>query len=208
MDTAQIVRDSAELDSWATSIDLSDAYHHIPVHENYRCFLGFQVGNIKYRYVACPFGLSPLPKIFTEVSEVVKTYARTQWACTVFQYIDDWIFMSRDRVRVNWATRAFVRLCIRLGLIVNLKKSVLQASRTLVHLGVLWDFELGRMRPPDEKVVQITSLAKRVTETARYPLPLLESLMGKIVSVEKVVPLGRLNYRAFQQVLLHELRYG
>ena len=32
--------------------------------------------------------------------------------------------------------------------------------------------------------------------------------MGKIVSVEKVVPLGRLNYRAFQQVLLHELRYG
>ena len=64
------------------------------------------------------------------------------------------------------------------------------------------------MRPPDEKVEQISSFASRVAETARYPLPLLESLMGKIVSVEKVVPWGRLNYRAFQQVLLRELRMG
>ena len=97
MDTVQVVKEAAECDSWATSIDLSDAYHHIPVHENYRYFLAFQVGATKFRYVACPFGLSPLPKVFTEVSEVVKTYARTNWSCTVFQYIDYWIFMSRDR---------------------------------------------------------------------------------------------------------------
>ena len=208
MDTVQVIRQSVLSNSWATSIDLSDAYHHIPVHENYRCFLAFQVGDTAYRYTACPFGLSPLPKVFTEVSEVVKKYARLHWGCVVFQYIDDWLFMSQSRERVALATKAFVQLCIKLGLIVNLKKSVVQTSRELVHLGMLWDFRHARLRPPDAKIDQITRLSRQAAEATRFPLPLLESLMGKIVSVESAVPFGRLNYRAFQRQLLDELRFG
>ena len=202
MDTVQVIRQAVTANSWGTSIDLSDAYHHIPVHENYRCFLAFQVGDTAYRYTACPFGLSPLPKVFTEVSEVVKKYARLQWGCLVFQYIDDWLFMSPDRARLAWATKAFLQLCIRLGLIVNLKKSVLKTSRQLVHLGMLWDFQAARLRPPDAKIDQIAVLSRRAGESTRFPLPLLESLMGKIVSVESAVVFGRLNYRAFQRQLL------
>ena len=33
-------------------------------------------------------------------------------------------------------------------------------------------------------------------------------LWGKLVSVETAVPFGRLNYRAFQRQLVHELKYG
>ena len=130
------------------------------------------------------------------------------WSCAVFQYIDDWLFMSRDRAQVAWATRQFVRLCIRLGLIVNLGKSVLQATRQVVHLGMLWDFQNATIRPSDKRVEDIVSSARRMSNASRYPLPLMESLMGKLVSVETAVPFGRLNYRAFQRQLVHELKYG
>ena len=168
MDTVQVVRQAVVSHSWGTSVDLSDAYHHIPVHENYRCFLAFQVGDSAYRYTACPFGLSPLPKVFTEVSEVVKKHARLHWGVSVFQYIDDWLFMSQDRMRLAWATKQFVQLCIRLGLIVNMKKSVLGATRQLVHLGMLWDFQEARLRPPDAKIEQICGLAARAAESSHF----------------------------------------
>ena len=41
MDSAQVVRDALLSNTWATSVDWSDAYHHIPVHPNYVDFLAF-----------------------------------------------------------------------------------------------------------------------------------------------------------------------
>ena len=136
METAQKIREAVVPGMWATSIDLSDAYHHLPIHVNYRCFLGFSVGETQYRYKACPFGLSPIPQVFTEMCTPLKVFAREKWGCVVFQYIDDWLFLSLDRERVAQATRLFVRLCLQLGLIVNLEKSQLMTTQSLVHLGV------------------------------------------------------------------------
>ena len=142
------------------------------------------------------------------VSEVVKSHVRENWKCAVYQYIDDWLFMSRDRAVVAWATREFVRLCIRLGLMVNLEKSVLHPARRLVHLGMLWDFEEATIRPSDKRIDDIVDVAARMSVASRFPLQLIESLMGKLVSVETAVPFGRLNYRAFQRLLVRELKFG
>ena len=40
------------------------------------------------------------------------------------------------------------------------------------------------------------------------PLPTLESLLGKLLSLEKLVPYGRLHFRRFQLSVLLELRLG
>ena len=208
MDTVQVMRKAIECNSWGSSIDLSDAYHHIPIHENFRCFLAFHAGGVAYLYKACPFGLSPIPQVFTELSTVVKVFVRKEWSCMAYQYLDDWLFVSQSREKVEWVTRAFVRLCIKLGLIVNLKKSQLQPTRQLVHLGTLWDFKKAQVRVPDDKVEAITTLASKVYQSRRSSLPLLETLMGKLVSVEKLVPWGRFNLRGFQSQLITELRSG
>ena len=208
MDTTQIIRNSLSKDLWGSSVDFSDAFHHLPIHPNFKCFLAFQVGQTRYWYRACPFGLSPIPQVFTELCQPVKVFARNTWKVTVYQYIDDWLFLSPSRVRTNQVTRLFVRLCIALGLTVNLEKSHLQASRSLIHLGVLWDFKNARLRTPDDKITSITRIARLITTSRRSPLPLLETLMGKMVAVEKCVHLGRLHYRHFQRDLLRELRKG
>ena len=45
MDTSQVVSNTVPAGSWATSIDFSDAFHHLPIHPHYRRFLAFHVGD-------------------------------------------------------------------------------------------------------------------------------------------------------------------
>ena len=114
----------------ATSLDLSEAFHHIPIHKNYRFFLAFCIQDTNYWYKACPFGLNPIPQVFTEVCTVVKFFARKAFNCTIYSYLDDWLFLSPSRATTALVTRAFVRLCLKLGLLVNLEKSDLSPPHT------------------------------------------------------------------------------
>ena len=51
---------------WTVSIDLKDAYFHVPVHRDYRHFLRFAISQTEaYQFKALPFGLCSAPRIFT-----------------------------------------------------------------------------------------------------------------------------------------------
>ena len=67
MHTLKVVKETVQEGMWATSLDLSDAYHHIPIHPQYQKYLCFQVGDLKFRYLVLPFGLMSAPWAFTEV---------------------------------------------------------------------------------------------------------------------------------------------
>ena len=208
MDSAQVVRDALLPDTWATSVNWSDAYHHVPMHPNYVDFLAFQYAGTRYRYRCCPFGLSPLPQVFTEICLPLKAHVRDTWHVHVFQYLDDWLFASPSASLTATVTRWFVRLCVSLGLGVNLEKSCLSSSRRLIHLGVEWDFEKALARNPVPRTEEVRSLATRVAHASLAPLPTLESLLGKLVSLEKLVAYGRLHFRSFQRDVLAETRLG
>ena len=75
MDTLVKVKEVLRPGMWATSIDLSDAYHHIPIHPESRRYLCFQVGKVCYKYLVLPFGLMFGPWFFTEVVKQLKRWA-------------------------------------------------------------------------------------------------------------------------------------
>ena len=54
LDHAQVIREALAPGMWATSIDLSDAYLHIPIHPLFWQFLVFQVGNKRYQFMVLP----------------------------------------------------------------------------------------------------------------------------------------------------------
>ena len=64
METAEKIRKEVMPDTWATSVDLTDAYHHLPIYPDFQNFLTFEVAGVNYKYVACPFGLSPILQVF------------------------------------------------------------------------------------------------------------------------------------------------
>ena len=77
---------------WVTSLDLSDAYHHIPVREEYQRFLCFQVKDTRYMFLVLPFGLNsgPWPSRWW-VKQLKRLTAPRQFI--LFQYLDDWLYL-------------------------------------------------------------------------------------------------------------------
>ena len=102
---------------WAVSIDLSDAYHHIPIAARDQRFLAFQVGDRRFCYTVVPFGLSPAPQVFTEALTPLKIHSRKFFGLPVFQYLDDWLLLARSRERAAEISLQFTRACLTLGLL-------------------------------------------------------------------------------------------
>jgi hypothetical protein len=52
---------------WAVSLDLRDAYFHIPMHPDYQHFLRFCHEEKVYKFQALPFRLASAPLIFITI---------------------------------------------------------------------------------------------------------------------------------------------
>ena len=75
METPESIHAQMRPMDWAASIDLSDAYYHIPIRPKFRRFLTFCHRGTLWQFRALPFGLSTAPWIFTRVMEEVKKMA-------------------------------------------------------------------------------------------------------------------------------------
>ena len=157
------------------------------IHPHYRHFLAFHFAGHTYQYCACPFGLSPIPQVFTELCSPVKAFARQTWKCIVFQYIDDWLFASSDAGRTLQITHLFIQLCLQLGLTVNLDKPHLTPTQHFVisvcsgASNLLWC------------VLRTTNFLTFVASRRSSFTRLRPSLMGKLVAFKKLIPYGRLH---------------
>ena len=96
MDTLVRVKQALRPGMWVTSLDLSDAYHHIPIKQPDQKFLCFQVGATRYMYMVPPFGLTTAPWAFTEVVKQIKKWTIPR-RNVLFQYLDDWLNAHLDR---------------------------------------------------------------------------------------------------------------
>ena len=75
METTQSIRNSLQVGQWTTSLDLKDAYFHVPMAPTVHKLLRFQVFGKVYQFVAMPFGLATAPREFTTLVKEVKRMA-------------------------------------------------------------------------------------------------------------------------------------
>ena len=73
METPESIRASLIPGELVSSIDLSDAYLHIPIHPNSSKYLRFC-----HRFTSLPFGLTMAPQVFTMIVKEVKLMALTR----------------------------------------------------------------------------------------------------------------------------------
>jgi hypothetical protein len=53
-------------EDWLVKIDLKDAYFSIPIRQNHRKYLCFQMDQKVYQLICLPFGLTSAPWVFTK----------------------------------------------------------------------------------------------------------------------------------------------
>jgi hypothetical protein len=67
MVTSANIREVVQQHDWLASLDLTDAYLHIPMHYLSRKLLRFSVEGKAYEFRVLPFGLTTAPYVFTKV---------------------------------------------------------------------------------------------------------------------------------------------
>lgn len=72
IDTLIKVLNLVNKNNWAISLDLKDAYLHIPMHQNHRKYLRFQ--GKAYQFKAMCFGQTQAPRVFTKNIASVAAY--------------------------------------------------------------------------------------------------------------------------------------
>ena len=197
METNRSNRASILPGMWTTSLDLSDAYFHIPICHSYRRYLRFVWDNRVYQFRALPFGLSTATPVFTKVMQAAIAHLHSQ-AIQIHSYLDDSLIKELSPEKLYLNTDVVIRLFLSLGFLISWKKSDLIPSQDFIFLGEHFLTQQGLVLPPQEKFQNLCSrvhlFLSQKTVTARQ----FWQLLGLLNSLADVVPLGRLHIRPLQ----------
>ena len=203
METVQSIIPALEGSSWAVTIDLSDAYFHVPMHPMARVFLRFVSCGRVYQFKALPFGLSTAPFVFTWILRPFVRRLRAQ-GIQIHVYQDDWLIHHRHRETLKHHLQTVLALARDLGFRVNMSKSQLEPVQVFTYLGVEFDLRNQMVRPPMDKCRDIVSRVNHLMSRSPRPASEWMSFLGKLAFVAQLVPEGRLHCRQFQCLLRQE----
>ncbi len=201
METAEIVRQQLARGEWMTSLDIKDAYHHIPIHPKFRRYLRFMYNGQVYQYCALPMGLSTACHTFNRMIKPIKAHFSSH-GLHLHQYLDDWLLHHRDKQTLSKFTTAVVSVAQNLGFVVNRAKSELIPAQERTFLAYRFDLVHGLVRPTTERWEKIQSATRSVLTSSEMTAKTWQSLLGLLTATEKIVHLGMLHLRPLQRGLL------
>ena len=120
---------------WFTTIDLTDAYFHVAIHQDHRQFQRFALEGTAYEYLVLPFSLSLAPRTFTKCVEVALAPHREK-GVRILAYLDDWAIIASSRERAAAQLSLSLSHIQMLDFSVNLQKSSLTPSQQFSFLGL------------------------------------------------------------------------
>lgn len=201
METAESIRASLRPGMWTFSVDLSDAFFHIPIHPASRKFLRLEFQGEVYQFRVLPFGVKIAPWLFTTVFKEVKPMA---WALGVplHQYMDDWLGTAMDAQTCRIRASAMIALCRELGIRVNPKKSDLVPRQVFDFLGYHFNLITFQVCPTVANTDKVIRMAQLLVQEDSLPAHMWQVLIGVLASQDKLIPYGRLHVRPLQLHLL------
>ena len=106
METTQSVFQSIQRGDWMVSMDMKDAYFHIPIHQESRKYLRFNFDSKTYQFRALCFGLSTLAKVVHLAGY------------KILLYLDNWLIIGRSKEEVLRARDFVMSLALELGIVI------------------------------------------------------------------------------------------
>ena len=178
MPTLKTVRQLIQQGDYAFSIDLQDAYLHVPIVKHHRRFLHFVWHNVPYQWRVLPFGLATAPRVFTSLTKPILFLCHCKGLHIVI-YLDDILVLVRSK-RAGKRARLFLcSLLVRLGLHINFSKSDLCLSQSFTFLGLCWDTVHMSVSLPPDKLADIQQLALSLLHTPHVKVCKVMSFLGK-----------------------------
>ena len=181
--------------AWLTSIDLRDAYWHVPIEESFQKYLAFSLpmenGQNSYVFRAMPFGLNIAPRIFTKLCAVLVRMLKER-GVEVFAYLDDWLVVTESESESRVATDKVTKLLKRVGFIINEQKSKLIPTQSIEWLGWNWRTTDLTISCPELKLANLRERVAAFTAQTATSRTQIESLVGLLNWVTTIDPIGRI----------------
>ncbi|CAL4185922.1 unnamed protein product [Meganyctiphanes norvegica] len=153
---------------WGCTLDLEDAYYHVPVNWFFQMFLAFVIDGQVYVFQYLPFGLSTAPWAFNRVMKPIKSHLH-QLAFRVHSFLDDFLFLHSRRDGLEDLTEYALSLFRKLGFRINLKKSFLSPSQTIEYLGVIFHLDSLTLSPSSQDPFNHFSLPRHTRPFSSLP---------------------------------------
>ncbi|KAL1914873.1 uncharacterized protein VTP21DRAFT_7789 [Calcarisporiella thermophila] len=200
METLQSILPLIQKDDWLTSIDLKDAFLHVPVHQGSRKYLQFIWGGRKYQFKVLLFGLTSSSRIFTKVLRPVLTVCRKA-GIRVAAYLDDLLIAASSIEESKMHTQMLINTLEKFGFVANFEKSTLTPSQEIKHLGFKIHTREMTLNLPRKKVRDISRVALKLYKTGvTTPRQLNAFLRTTNAACPAVMP-GRLFARSLMRAL-------
>jgi hypothetical protein len=197
MESVDSIRQSLKIGEWAASIDLSDAYLHVPIHVSSQKFLRFAIGGKVYQCLALPFGLSAAPYVFTRIMKTVAACCHRK-GLRYHVYLDDSLCPAVTASACHSQVQQIKTIMENLGFLINIKKSEMIPAQQFTFLGVAFDLRNGLVSPAAHRLVTFQDLLRSlIGQTTATPRK-LHRLLGHMESFSRILPGARAAKRELQ----------
>lgn len=205
MEGLDVIKSLLQPDDFMMSVDLSNAFFSIPLHEDSKCFTTFEFNNTRYVYNVLPFGLSCSPRIFSKMLRPVITWFRSQ-GFKISAYLDDIFFCNSSEKEAAHQVSVVIDTLQNLGFTPNFSKSVLVPTQTLPHLGFIWDSSSMTLNLPLSKKEKTRNFASSLLKKSVVSLREISSFLGLLTSLSNALCFAPLHYRFIQLQFVSELQ--
>jgi hypothetical protein len=179
------VVETAQAGDVATSLDLSAAFHHVPVSNALAPYLGLRALGRSFLCRGLPFGLKISPKVFQETLSYPIRYLREQWHLRLIVYMDDILLLHQDPIVLARATALVALFLLKLGWTISLDKCHLSPSHSISYLGWDWNFRSRVCRMSSDRRKQVLRMMRDLNRACslnrRVPCRHLAHVVGTLV---------------------------
>ena len=207
MENLLVVRDIIRRNDFLTSLDIADAYLHIPVSKAAGRFTCTIWKGAVWRWRALPFGLSEAPRIFTKVMRTPISFLRNQ-GIRVVAYLDDLLIMAESEEQSVAHTGRVSELLTSLGFTLNLRKSELNPSKVITFLGTVINSVSMSFSLHDSKWKLLKADLRRISEWTHVTARQLAAIVGKLNWTIHMSLIARLRLRPLLRAKLTTLQHA
>ena len=153
-----------------------------------------------YQFRVLCFGLTTTPQVFTRIMAPVSAILH-KYRVRMLRYLDDWLILASSEIACLESRDRLLTICTELGIQVNLTKSSLVPTQSLVYLGMEIRSLPFTARPTPVRVRNLLCLIEEFLSTPSPPASLWRRLLGHLSSLTLLVSGGMLRMRLLQLCL-------
>jgi hypothetical protein len=160
-------------------------------------FIRMEIGPKVFQMEAACFGLSSLPYLWMQVMQVFLKKWRSQ-GLLVFIYLDDILLLARSKTLAQQQTSIMLEDLTGSGMLVNMKKSHLEPTQKVEHLGFLLNLQEGVLMVPEQKLKSVQKELGKFLVQKEMSCRKAAAILGQLRSFLTALPC----LRAFSDLLV------